>query len=105
MASSKNVDGSSNNCKSKCSVVVYTSEGCPRCAILKEWLKTSGIEFEERSLENTDVMAELVMRNVVVLSAPALEVGEIVFTQDQIFVEGSLAGDKLLAILGGKANG
>ena len=86
-------------------IIVYTSKGCSKCLALKEWLKTVNKEFEERSLENLDVMTDLVMRNLVVLSAPALEVGEILLTEDQIFLGDCLATDKLLGFLERKADG
>ncbi|NIR87398.1 glutaredoxin family protein [Candidatus Bathyarchaeota archaeon] len=83
-------------------VVVYTSEGCPRCTLLKEWLKDRDTEFEEKNLEDVNVMTDLVMRNLVVLSAPALEVGDMVYTEDQIFEGDRLADAKILEILEGK---
>jgi hypothetical protein len=46
-------------------------------------------------------MADLVMRNVVVLSAPALEVEGTVYTEDQIFNGDALIDTKLLEILKG----
>ncbi|MDH5438225.1 MAG: hypothetical protein OEX76_04915 [Candidatus Bathyarchaeota archaeon] len=83
-------------------VVVYTSNECPRCTLLKEWLKDRNTEFEEKSLDNVDVMADLVMRNLVVLSAPALEVGNVFYTEDQIFEADRLADAKISEILEGK---
>jgi len=83
-------------------IVVYTSNGCSKCVMLKQWLQIRNKEFEERNLENVDVMADLVMRNLVILSAPVLEVGGAVLTEDQIFVGGSLATDRLLGIIEGK---
>jgi len=68
-------------------IVVYTSSGCVRCAMLKKWLKNRNIEFIEKNLDDVDVMADLVMRNAVVLAAPALEVEEALLTEDQIFDE------------------
>lgn len=91
------VDSAQNN-----RIVVYTSNGCSKCVMLMQWLQTRNKEFEERSLENVDVMTDLVMRNLVILSAPVLEVGGAVLTEEQIFVEGSLATDKLASILEGK---
>jgi len=35
--------------------------------------------LEEKSIEDTEVMADLVMRNIHLLSAPALEINGIVF--------------------------
>ena len=66
-------------------IVVYTSSGCTRCAQLKQWLKEKDTFFEEKNLEDVEVMADLVMRNVVVLSAPALEIEGTVYTENQIF--------------------
>ena len=86
-------------------IIVYSSNGCHKCSVLKEWLKTSNRSFEERSLENVDVMAELVMRNIVVLSAPVLEVDDTVYIEAQFFDGNALAADKLQGILEGNGNG
>jgi glutaredoxin len=83
-------------------VVVYTSSGCPKCAILKKWLKTKNADFEEKNVEDVDVMADLVMRNVVVLSAPALEVEGAVYTEDKVFDGDGLVETGLLEILKGR---
>jgi glutaredoxin len=66
-------------------VVVYTTSGCTRCGMLKKWLKNKNTNFEEKNLDDSDVMADLVMRNFVVLSAPAVEVDGTVYTDSDIF--------------------
>jgi len=86
-------------------IVVYTSNGCHKCSVVKEWLKTSNRQFEERDLEDVGVMTELVMRNIVVLSAPAVEVDNTVYTEDQFFDGNTLAVNRLLGILEGNGNG
>ena len=83
-------------------VVVYTSSGCPKCAILKKWLKNKNADFEEKNLEDIDVMADLVMRNAVVLSAPALEIEGAVYTEDKIFDGDGLIDTELLQVLKGR---
>jgi len=85
-------------------IVVYTSNGCHKCSAVKEWLKTANRQFEERNLEDVEVMTELVMRNVVVLSAPAVEVDNTVYTEDQFFDGNTLAVNRLLGILEGNGN-
>lgn len=90
------VDSAQNN-----RIVVYTSNGCSKCVVLKQWLQTRNREFEEKSLEDVNVMTDLVMRNFVILSAPVLEVSGAVLTEDQIFVGGSLATDRLNGLLEG----
>jgi glutaredoxin len=71
-------------------IVVYTTNGCIRCDMLKKWLKNKDAIFEEKNLEDVDVMTELVMRNLVVLSAPALEIEGTVYTENQIFESNGL---------------
>ncbi len=82
-------------------MVIYTSSGCSKCAMLKKWFKNKNADFEEKNLEDVDVMTDLVMRNVVVLSAPALEVEGTVYTEDQIFDGDGLIDTKILEILKG----
>ena len=71
-------------------VVVYTTSGCTRCDMLKKWLKNKNANYEEKNLEDSDVMADLVMRNFVVMSAPALEIDGVVYTDNQIFENNGL---------------
>jgi glutaredoxin len=82
--------GSSPEHPSENGVVVYTNEGCPRCNMLKKWLKNKETNFEEKNLGDSDVMTDLVMRNFVVLAAPALEVKGNVYTENQIFESNGL---------------
>jgi len=83
-------------------IVVYTTTGCPRCNMLKEWLKNRNDEFEEKDLDDVDTMAELVMRNEVVLSAPVIEVRGTLYRQDEIFDRNGRINGELLRILEGK---
>ena len=82
--------GSSTEHPSENGVVVYTSSGCPRCIMLKKWLKNKDTNFEEKNLGDVDVMTDLVMRNFVVQSAPAIEVKGVVYTDSQIFENNGL---------------
>jgi glutaredoxin len=82
--------GSSPEHPSENGVVVYTSEGCPRCNMLKKWLKNKDTNFEEKNLGDVNVMTDLVMRNFVVLAAPAIEVKGTVYTENQIFENNGL---------------
>ena len=71
-------------------IVVYTTSGCTRCDMLKKWLKNKNTNFEEKNLEDSNVMTDLVMRNFVVMSAPALEIDGVVYTDNQIFENNGL---------------
>ena len=60
-------------------VIVYTTTNCSRCRTLKRVLDAAGLEYEERSLEDSDVATELAMRNAPIMSAPSIEVAGMVF--------------------------
>ena len=83
-------------------VTVYTSKSCPRCRALKKWLRRNKIAFTEKSLDDTDVMTELVMRNLFVLSAPVLETENRVYLSDQIFDADNRFNPELKHFLKGK---
>lgn len=34
------------------SLIVYTSKTCPHCTTAKQWLRSNGIDFSERALED-----------------------------------------------------
>lgn len=70
--------------------------------MLKKWLTHKNGDFDERNLDDVDVMADLVMRNIVVLSAPAIEVEGTVYTENQIFGGDGTINPKLLEILRGR---
>lgn len=61
-------------------VVVYSTKNCPRCKALKRALKRAKIKFTVKSIEDTDAMADLVMKNIHLHSAPAIQIGKLVFT-------------------------
>jgi len=94
---------SSNSSRAR-HIVVYTSDGCHKCNVLKEWFKAFNTHFEERSLENVDVMAELVMRDIVVLSAPVLEVDSSFYSETEFFEGNALSANRLREILEGNGN-
>ena len=83
-------------------IVVYTTMGCAKCNMLKEWLRSRNSEFEEKDLDDVNTMAELIMRNEVVLSAPVLEVEGTLYRLDEIFDEDGRINGKLLSTLEGK---
>jgi glutaredoxin len=82
-------------------LVVYTTSGCTRCDMLKKWLKNKDTNFEEKNLEDMEVMTDLVMRNLVVLSAPALEIEGTVYTENQIFESNGLIKPQFSKLFGG----
>jgi len=81
-------------------IVVYSSNGCSKCSLLKKWLLDKNMKFEEKNLEDSIVMAELILKNSFILSAPALEFGGTVYTESEFFDGGAVSEKKISTILG-----
>ena len=83
-------------------VIVYYTKKCSKCKNLKAWLRRNKIAFTTKSLDETDVMTDLVMRNIVALSAPVLETEDRVFLSNQIFLDNSSMNPSFKQFLRGK---
>ena len=70
-------------------IIIYTTRKCAKCKRIKSWMHRNRIAFVEKDLGNTDVMTDLVMRNLTVLSSPVLEVNGHVFLSHEIFLDNS----------------
>lgn len=57
-------------------IIVYTSDNCSRCKMIKEILKSKNIPFSEKNVDDVEIMADLVMKDIVVLSTPVIQDGE-----------------------------
>lgn len=66
-------------CHRSLRLILYTTKNCARCKTLKAFLLDFGVDFIEKSLDDIDVMAELVMKNITILSAPVIEINGMVF--------------------------
>ena len=82
-------------------VVIYTTANCPKCRLLKEYLASTGVHFTEKNLEDSDVAAELILKDVFDLTAPILEVNGVVIPHAEIFNGNKLLVNKLTAFLRG----
>jgi glutaredoxin len=66
-------------------VVVYTTEVCPKCRRLKNFLNASGIDYEVKDMQSPEGLTELRFNGVFALEAPVLQIGEEFFTSVQLF--------------------
>ena len=64
-------------------VTVYTSDVCPYCVMVKNFLKQNNVEFEEINLSKNREKAEEIAKKSGVRSVPVTEIdGEIVVGYD-----------------------
>jgi hypothetical protein len=77
---------------------VYTLPDCPRCDVLKVWLKGRRMEFDEKAFD-TEAQLDFIMKNFFG-NPPILEVGESAFPSEELFQDESLDEAKMSEVLG-----
>ena len=60
-------------------IIIYSTKQCPNCKRLKGNLNKNNIEYTELDLDNIEVAASLILRNIWVQSAPLLEINGMIF--------------------------
>lgn len=82
-------------------VKLYVSPQCPRCETLKKVLSEMKVSYEVIDVTNSDVMADLIMRDIFLMETPGLEVDGRFFYANDIFDGDKLSLDKLRKIIEG----
>ncbi|MCS7140129.1 MAG: glutaredoxin family protein [Candidatus Nezhaarchaeota archaeon] len=80
-------------------VKVYVSPRCHRCEVLKKALSDMRVEYDVMDVSDSDVMTDLIMRDIFITETPALEVGDQFFHARDIFNGDRLLIDKLREIV------
>lgn len=78
---------------------LYTSPFCSLCGRLKEALVRMNLSFEELDVSDTEVMADLIMRDIYLTSTPALEVEGRILTSKELLPNGEVDLNLLKEIL------
>ncbi|MDV0446995.1 hypothetical protein MsAg5_08630 [Methanosarcinaceae archaeon Ag5] len=66
-------------------VIVYTTDVCPKCKILKKYLSEKNVSFEEMNMGTPDALTELAMNNIFTNVAPVLQIDSKFLTYKDIF--------------------
>ncbi|MHC1627411.1 MAG: glutaredoxin family protein [Candidatus Nezhaarchaeales archaeon] len=86
-------------------IKLYVSPQCPRCEVLKKALNEMGVKYDVLDISESDVMADLVMRDIFLTETPALEVGDRFFYAEDLFNGDKLLINKLREILEAREEG
>ena len=81
-------------------ITLYTSVDCTLCLALKKWLSERSVDFVEKNLSDTDVMSGLIMSDVYLMSAPALEIAGRIYTVDELFIGDQMNENLVMRSLG-----
>ena len=80
-------------------IVVYTTERCPKCNKLKQFLKTNSVDFEVADMSTPEALTELRFNGVFTVTAPVLQVDDTFLTHEEIFKGDEVNPEKFQGIL------
>jgi glutaredoxin len=87
-----------NNMAEGAGLIIYTLEFCPRCEVLKDFLKAHQIEFEIADMASAKALTELRVNGIFVQEAPVLQHGKTFLTSKELFDSENVNEDAILKL-------
>ncbi|MDY0267363.1 MAG: NrdH-redoxin [Methanimicrococcus sp.] len=80
-------------------IIIYTTEICPKCKILKGFFQSKEISYEEMDMGTPDALTELAVNNIFTNVAPVLQIDETFLTHKDIFEGAAVKEEKITALI------
>jgi glutaredoxin len=80
-------------------VVIFTTDTCPKCKLLKKYFELMGVQYEEADMSTPEALTELSFNGVYSLTAPVLQVDDTFLTSEKIF-EGNAVRESIDTLVG-----
>jgi len=84
----------------KIEIKVYTTEICPNCKKVKEFLGAEGREYEEVDITTADALTELRINGVFTLITPVVQIGSDFLTHNDLFTGDDLRKEAIKEMIG-----
>lgn len=80
-------------------VIIYTTEVCPKCKVLKGFFQSKDISYEEMNMGTPDALTELAVNNIFTNVAPVLQIDETFLTHKEIFEGTAVKEEEIMALI------
>lgn len=80
-------------------VIIYTTEVCPKCKVLKGFFQSKDISYEEMNMGTPDALTELAVNNIFTTVAPVLQIDETFLTHKEIFEGTAVKEEEIMALI------
>jgi glutaredoxin-like protein NrdH len=81
-------------------ITIYTTERCPKCNKLKNFLEANSVPFEVADMSTPEALTELRFNGVFTVTAPVLQINNDLFlTYEELFRGEEIDSKKILGIL------
>lgn len=81
-------------------ITIYTTETCPKCQKLKNFLTENSIPFEVADMSTPESLTELRFNGVFMVTAPVLQVGDTFLEYGELFEKGEINEKILERVIG-----
>ncbi len=78
---------------------VYTTEICPNCKKVKEFLAAEGEAYEEVDITTAEALTELRMNGVFTLITPVVQIGSVFLTHNDLFNGDELRKERIKELI------
>jgi len=81
-------------------LIVYTLENCPNCEMLKDYLRSRKVGYQEKDLSSADSLTDLRVNGCFAMEAPVLRMEDLFLTSAELFAGGKVRDAELRKALG-----
>ncbi len=83
------------------SLIVYTLGNCPNCELLKDFLKSRAVPYDERDMSSVESLTDLRVNGVFAREAPVLQRDAVFLTSKQLFRGGAVVSEAVEGLIKG----
>jgi glutaredoxin len=80
-------------------ILIYSTRNCPNCRVLKQFLVSKNVPFDEVDMATPAALTELRMNGVFTMAAPVLQIGNKFHTYSELFTQDRINHSMLESIL------
>ena len=80
-------------------IIIYTTDVCPKCKILKSYFQSKNVAYEEMNMATPAALTELAMNNIFTNVAPVLQIDDRFLTHAEIFSGNAVDEERILPLI------
>jgi glutaredoxin len=80
-------------------VIIYTTDVCPKCKILKDFFESRNVAYEEADMATPAALTELAVNNIFTNAAPVLQIDSHFLTTKEIFEGNTVKEEQVMTLI------
>lgn len=80
-------------------IIIYTTEVCPKCKMLKGFFNARNVAYEEMDMSAPEALTELAVNNIFTNVAPVLQINDKFLTHKEIFEGAAVKEEQIMALI------